>query len=56
MSKITPEERAAMELRVAVLVARMDKLDHLHIYTNVPESATLNEDREALDKQLDDEV
>ena len=56
MPDLTPEERAAIEQRIAILTAGMEKLDHLHIYTNVAEWAKLYEEREALDQQLGDEA
>lgn len=50
---LTPEERAAIELQIDAMTARMEKLDHLRIQENIPAWAALYEEREVLEKQLE---
>jgi hypothetical protein len=52
---MTPEEREAIEHRIAELTARMEKLDHLHKPEDLAEWGALYEKHEALDKLLGDE-
>ncbi len=53
---LTPEERAAIELRIVELTSRMAKLDHLHNPANIAEWGALYEAREVLDKLLGDDA
>jgi hypothetical protein len=53
---VTPEERAAIERRVAELRSCMKALDHLRIHANIPEWAALYEECDALEKQLGDDA
>jgi len=52
---LSPEERAAIQHRIADLTGQMAKLDHLHNPTNIAEWAALYETRETLDKLLGDD-
>ena len=52
---MTPEERTAIERRVADLKSRMEQLDHLRIDANISEWAALYEECERLEKQFGDD-
>ena len=47
---LTPEERAAIELQIADLTARMETLDHLCNQNHIPEWAAFYD---ILEKRLD---
>jgi hypothetical protein len=53
--KATPEERAAIEVRLAALRARMIALDCWHDPEYMAEWNALSEVREALEKELRDD-
>ena len=52
MPKPTPEDHAAIELRITHLKTRMDRLDHLRRPEHIAERAALYEMRDALEKLL----
>jgi hypothetical protein len=54
MPKLTTQERAAIEQRMADLKARMDKLDCSRNPESIQEWAKFYEERETLDNQLGD--
>ncbi len=56
MGKLSPEERAATERRLAEVVARMAEMQPMLSSTIAPEWVDLYRERASLERQLKDDV